>query len=150
MSLRVAQVVFTLTQFDTVDSVNIRIDGEEVDGIGGEGVPASDLDRSDFEDQSPAILVESPNPGADVSSEFTVSGTSNTFEASYQWAVLDGDDNVLKQDFGTATSGTGTRGTFSFDVDLDDYTGEATVKVYESSAKDGSEINVVTIPVTVG
>jgi len=150
MSLRVAQVVFTLTQFDTVETVNIRIDGDDVDGIGGEGVPSTELDRSDFEDQSPAILVESPTPGADVSADLEVSGTSNTFEATYQWAILDGDDEILEQDFGTASSGTGTRGTWSFEVDLGDYTGPATVKVYESSAKDGSEINVVIVPVTVG
>ncbi len=150
MSLRVAQVVFTLTQFDTVDAVDIRIDGDAVDGIGGEGVPSTGLDRSDFEDQSPAILVESPTPGDEVAGSFTVSGTSNTSEATYQWAVLDDEDEILEQDFGTATSGTGTRGTFSFDVDLGDHTGLVTVKVYESSAEDGSEINVVEVPVTVG
>lgn len=149
MQLRVAQVVFTLTQFDTVDTVTIRIEGQEVDGIGGEGVAASDLDRSDLEDLSPAILVESPRPGETVDPTFSVSGTANTFEATYQWAILDADGETVEQDFGTATSGSGTRGTFSFDVDLGDRTGDHTVKVYESSAKDGSEINVVTIPITV-
>ena len=150
MSLRVAQVVFTLTQFDTVDTVDIRIDGSAVDGIGGEGIPASGLDRTDFEDQSPAILVESPTPGSDVSPSFTVSGTSNTFEATYQWAVLDDSDEVLQEDFGTATSGTGTRGTFSFDVDLGGHSGSVTVKVFELSAETGREVNVVEVPITVG
>ena len=50
----------------------------------------------------------------------------------------------------TATSGTGTRGTFSFTVDLGSYQGAATVKLFEASAKDGSEINIVLVPVTVG
>lgn len=150
MQLRVAQIVFTLTQFDTVDTVDIRIDGSEVEGIGGEGIPASDLDRAEFEDVSPAILVESPHPGATVTSPVTISGTSNTFEATYMWAVLGDDGMIWEQGFGTATSGTGTRGTFSVDVELGDHSGPATIKVYESSAKDGSEVNVVTIPVTVG
>lgn len=149
MSMRVAQVVFTLTQFDTVDRVTIRIGGEEVDGIGGEGVPASDLTRADFEDQSPAILLESPYPGQTVSSPIAISGTANTFEATYQWAVLDAEGEVLAQGFDTATSGSGTRGTFAAELPVD-HTGPAVLKVFESSAKDGSEINVVDIPVTIG
>ena len=150
MQLRVAQVVATLTQFDTVESVTIRIDGDEVDGIGGEGVPASDLDRTDIEDVTPAILLETPAPGATVSSPLTISGTGNTFEATYQWAVLDADGATLVAGFDMATSGTGTRGTFGTDIDLGDATGDITLKLFESSAKDGSEINVVTIPLTVG
>jgi hypothetical protein len=150
MQLRVAQVVATLTQFDTVETVTIRIDGDEVDGIGGEGVPASDLDRTDIEDVTPAILLESPAPGATVSSPLTISGTGNTFEATYQWAVLDADGATLVAGFDMATSGTGTRGTFDTEIDLGAATGDITLKLFESSAKDGTEINVVTIPLTVG
>lgn len=150
MQLRVAQVVATVTQFPTVETVTIRIDGKEVEGIGGEGVPSTDLDRSDFEDVTPAILIESPAPGATVPASFTVAGTANTFEATYQWAVLDSDGETLDSGFDTATSGTGTRGTFETDIDLGGHTGAVTLKLYESSAKDGSEINVVEIPLTVG
>lgn len=149
MSLRVAQVVATLLQFDSVDSVDIRIDGKAVDGIGGEGVAAIDLDAEDIEAQTPAILPLAPFPGATVKSPVRVSGTANTFEASLSWTVLDGAGKVLDEGFTTATSGTGTRGTFSFDVDLGDFSGAATVKLFESSAEDGSEINVVEVPVTV-
>lgn len=150
MTLRVAQVVATLLQFDTVTSVDIHLDGKPVDGIGGEGVPATDLDQTDIEDQTPAILPLAPLPGATVTSPVTVSGTSNTFEATLQWAVLDGSGAVVKDGFATATSGTGTRGTFSFTVDLGSYQGAATVKLFEASAKDGSEINIVLVPVTIG
>jgi hypothetical protein len=85
-----------------------------------------------------------------VSSPLTISGTGNTFEATYQWAVLDADGATLVAGFDMATSGTGTRGTFGTDIDLGDATGDITLKLFESSAKDGSEINVVTIPLTVG
>ena len=54
MQLRVAQVVFTATQFEGVETVTILLDGDRVDGIGGEGVPSTDLHREDFEDFSPA------------------------------------------------------------------------------------------------
>lgn len=150
MTLRVAQVVATLLQFDTVQSVDIHLDGKPVEGIGGEGVPSTDLDQADIEDQTPAILPLAPLPGATVTSPMTVSGTSNTFEATLQWTVLDRSGATLKDGFATATSGTGTRGTFSFTVDVGSYQGAATVKLFEASAEDGSEINVVLVPVTVG
>jgi hypothetical protein len=63
MQLRVAQVVFTATQFDEVQRVTIKLDGQDVDAIGGEGVPAVDLDRTDFTNVTPAVLVESPTRG---------------------------------------------------------------------------------------
>lgn len=149
MQLRVAQVVATLTQFDTVESVTIRIDGQEADGIGGEGVPATDLDRSDIEDQTPGILLEHPAPGATVSSPLTISGTSNTFEATYEYEVIDEAGTTVASGFDTATSGTGTRGTFETEIDLGDTTGDVTLVLFESSAKDGSRINEVEIPLTV-
>jgi germination protein M len=150
MQLRVAQVVATLTQFDTVESVTIRIDGQEADGIGGEGVPATDLDRSDIEDQTPGILLEHPAPGATVSSPLTISGTSNTFEATYEYEVIDEAGTTVASGFDTATSGTGTRGTFETEIDLGDTTGDVTLVLFESSAKDGSRINEVEIPLTIG
>ncbi|MCB0989035.1 MAG: GerMN domain-containing protein [Microthrixaceae bacterium] len=149
MQLRVAQVVATLTQFDTVSSVTIRIDGKEVDGIGGEGVPATDLDRLDIEDVTPAILLLSPTPGATITSPLRISGTSNTFEATYQYEVLDENGKVIASGFDTATSGTGTRGTFEAEIDLDGHIGDTTVVLFESSAKDGSRINEVEIPIDV-
>src|SRR5690606_15313075 len=38
MQARVAQVVFTLTQFPTVDSVDFELDGEPLTALGGEGL----------------------------------------------------------------------------------------------------------------
>ena len=45
----------------------------------------------------------------------------------------------------TATSGTGTRGTFEFTVPFE-FDGVGELIVFESSAKDGSRINLVEIP----
>jgi hypothetical protein len=51
---RVAQVVFTLTQFDTVDGVLFHIDGERVDVITSEGLVVEEpVDRSGFADLAP-------------------------------------------------------------------------------------------------
>jgi germination protein M len=147
MALRVAQIVYTLTQFPTVARVAFRIDGEPVDAIGGEGIVVSPpVGRAAFEDQTPAILVESVGPGDEVSSPLRVTGTANTFEATLNLRIVDGSGNVLHDNFATATSGTGTRGTFDETIAFDG-AGPATLVAYEHSAEDGSEINVVVIPV---
>ncbi len=149
MRMRLAQVVFTATQFDTVNQVQFRIDGQEVDAIGGEGVMVDQpLTRDDFEDLSPAILLESPTPGDVVSSPIRLEGTSNTFEATMQIEMIDSAGEVIYRDFATATSGTGTRGTFDVTVDVDiQNEGFGTITMFEESAEDGSRINIVQISV---
>ena len=149
MQLRVAQVVYTLTQFPSVKRVRFRIDGKPVAAIGGEGVVVDPpVGRAAFEDQTPAILVESPTPGSVVTSPLRVRGTANTFEATLNLRLLDASGKVLYDDFTTATSGSGTRGTFEqtipFTISKD---GPGTLVAYERSAADGSETNVVRIPV---
>lgn len=63
MQLRVAHVGFTATQFDGVDRVTIKLDGDAVDYIGGEGVPAVDLDRTGCTNVTPADAgSSSPRP----------------------------------------------------------------------------------------
>lgn len=48
---RVAQIVYTLTQFPTVDAVSFRIDGEAIDVLGGEGLLLEEpVGRDRFED----------------------------------------------------------------------------------------------------
>lgn len=157
VTARVAQVVFTLTQFETVDAVDIWIDGAERDFVTGEGFPAQNLSRADFfvtdlaQAPTPLILVESPFIGEAVSSPLTISGWSNTFEANVRYQVTDPDGLIVIDSFTTASAGTGTWGTFSVTVDLPEFSrsGIASVIVFEDSAKDGSPINVVEVPVQV-
>lgn len=151
MTVRVAQVVFTLTQFASVDEVDVRLDGEAVDGIGGEGVPAEDLTRADFEAVTPLILVESPVPGSVVTSPVELGGLSNTFEATVRYTVTAADGTVVADGFTTATAGTGTWGTFSVSVSLDGSpSGAGTVTAFEGSAEDGAQVNVYEVPVSFG
>ena len=104
--------------------------------------------RADFEDQTPAILVESPLPFAEVTSPLRVTGTANTFEATFQYELVDGEGEVVDENFVTATSGTGTRGTFDFTTGAFDDV--AALRVFELSAKDGSRVNEVEIPLGTG
>jgi germination protein M len=148
MQMRVAQVVFTLTALDDVESVTITLDGDAVDGIGGEGVQADDLTRETFEDLSPAILVESPTPGQDVTSPVTIEGTANTFEATVQYSVTDGEGLIVAEGFTTATSGSGERGTFSVEVDFEpERTGIGAVIVWQDDAESGEQRDVYEVPV---
>jgi hypothetical protein len=128
-----AQFVYTVTQSPTVESV-------EVEGVR--------YTRADFEDLTPAILVESPLSFEEVTSPLTVTGTANTFEANFQYELTDTDGLIVDENFVTATSGTGTRGTFEFTTDpfTVPFTGVGSLIVFESSAQDGSRINLVEIP----
>ena len=145
---RLAQVVYTLTQFPTVKSVRLRIDGHTVPALGDVKLD-SGLTRADFEDETPAILVESPGFGTVVGSPFTARGTANTFEATFEWELRGASGEVLAKHFETATSGTGTRGTFSFPVTFRiDHAMQGTLGVFERSAADGSRIHSRSIPLT--
>jgi germination protein M len=150
MQARVAQVVYTLTQFPTVKRVAFRLEGRPVRAIGGEGVVVDPpVDRLDFEAVTPAILVESPGFATAVSSPFTARGTANTFEANLQWELRDGAGKLLAKDFATATSGSGTRGTFSFPITFSvSAPTQGALVVFEGSAADGSRIHVRSIPLT--
>jgi germination protein M len=128
-----AQVVYTLTQFPTVRRVAIN-----------ETAPVG---RRAFERQTPSILVESPLPGEAVEPGFEVTGTANTFEATFNYELKDAGGRVLTKNFVTATSGSGTRGTFEFTVPYEvDAPQDGRLLVFELSAADGSRIHESEIP----
>jgi hypothetical protein len=128
-----AQLVYTLTQFPTVKRVDLGADRP--------------VGRRAFESETPAVLVESPLPGESVESGFAVRGTANTFEATFNYELKDASGQVLRKNFVTATSGSGTRGTFAFRVPYTvDKPQEGRLVVFELSAEDGSRINESEIP----
>jgi spore germination protein GerM len=149
MMLRLAQVVFTLTQFPTVEGVNFMLDGKPINVLGGEGIIIDHpMTRADYEDMSPAILVESPTLGGTVSSPLRVIGTANVFEAVFRINIVDRDGLIIADARVQASSGTGTRGTFDVTVKYPGgHAGQGSLVVFESSAKDGSPINVVELPI---
>jgi len=149
MLARLAQVVYTLTQFPTVEQVRFELDGQPVEVFGSEGIALDQpVSRATYEDLTPAILVESPAIGDTVSGPLQASGTANVFEATFQIEILDEAGNQLAHQVVTATSGSGMRGTFDVTIPFTvSEPGSGTVVAYELSAKDGSRINEVRIPV---
>jgi germination protein M len=148
--MRVASVVYTITQFPAVQGVDFWVEGKPITSLGGEGLILDHpVTRTDFEDQLPAVLVTSPSIGASVSSPVAVTGTANVFEATVSIRILDQDGHVLVDTFATATCGTGCRGSFSAPVSFHvEHAQPGTVMAFEASAQDGSPTNVVEIPVT--
>lgn len=69
-------------------------------------------------DGEAAIVVESPEPGASVSSPVTVSGTASVFEGTVQLRVLDAEGDEIASAFTTASAGAPERGEFSEQVDF--------------------------------
>jgi germination protein M len=134
-----AQVVTTLTQFPTIRRVVLVTPN-------GRTRP---LARADFENLLPAVLIENPLPFEQVTSPLRVTGSSNTFEATSRLELLSKNGKLIAGKTVNATSGTGTRGTFDVTLTFKAPAGPATLVSYENSAKDGSRIDVVRIPVRV-
>lgn len=117
MKARLAQVVYTLTQFPTVRAVLFHLDGEPVNVFSGEGIVLDHpVGRKDYEDLLPVITVDKPAAGERVTSPVDVSGSANVFEANVTVKVLDQNGKVVGHIFTTATCGTGCRGTYSVPV----------------------------------
>jgi germination protein M len=130
----VAQVVYTLTQFPTVHAV----------ALGGQR-----LTRASFEDVTPAIFVEAPSPGESISSPVRIHGTANTFEATFVVKLTVAGNKLFEKPV-TATSGTGTRGTFDVSIPFDAGSGgPGALAAFEESAENGRPVNVVQMPVLV-
>ena len=126
-----AEKVYTLSQFDPRRSVDVA---------------GKSYTRADFEDLTPAILVEAPLPFATVSAPLRLRGTANTFEATFEYELLDSNGKTLAKHFVTATSGSGTRGTYDVTIPFAPPGGTGKLVVYELSAADGSRIHQVEIP----
>ena len=146
---RLAQVVYTLTQFPTVTSVRFQLDGELVDVFSGEGVALDEpVGRADYTDQLPAIFVDRPAWGGVLGNSGRITGMANVFEATFRFRVQDGQGRALAGGPVTATCGSGCWGTFDVTILYHvDRAGWGTLQVWEPSAKDGSVTNLTEYPV---
>jgi hypothetical protein len=130
---QVAEIVYTLTQFPSVQRVD----------VGGR----SGLTRADVVAFVPVILIEQPTAGSSVPPTFTVSGTASVFEATLV-VELRRNEAVLSKQTVTASEGAPARGTFSVSVRAPS-PGPATVVAYAPSAEDGTPQHEQQVAVTV-
>lgn len=146
MQARLAQVVYTLTQFPTVKGVLFSLDGVQ---ICVPDVCDKPMTRRDYADLLPAILVTSPTLNQAVGSPVVIRGSANVFEANIGIEILDQNGDVLVDTFTTATCGTGCRGTFrasvAYEVDREQ---DGTIVVHDDDAAGtGTYPHEVRIPV---
>jgi hypothetical protein len=100
-------------------------------------------------EQVAPIWVDQPVRGAAVTAgaPLTVNGVASVFEATVEWELL---RNGQRVDNGvtTASEAAPARGTYSFTTRKSLVTGSYVVRVFASSAKDGSTIAEQLVPVT--
>ena len=144
---RLAQMVFTLTQFEGIDTVRFSLDGEPITQITGEGVGVDGVTRATFTDMAPLVLLEYPYDDETVSQPIRIAGRSNTFEATVYYEVLGADGVKLLEGYVMATSGTGEWGTFDARLaDLPPGTkGPLQVRVFDRSAENGEPVSVAEV-----
>jgi hypothetical protein len=142
-----AQLTYTLTQLPTVTGVEFWSGDAQIDRIEDSSVDfTKPVTRAAFEALTPAIFIESPCIGDSVGLPLVVSGTANTFEATFTVELIDASGGTLAKRTVTATSGSGTRGTFSVNIPFATSAGSGTLVAYDLSAEDGSHINEVRVP----
>ncbi|CAN5484635.1 hypothetical protein BH20CHL7_BH20CHL7_01590 [soil metagenome] len=146
---RLGQVVYTLTQFSTVNAVLFQVDGRTVTTFGSEGIVLDGPQtRADYEDLLPAVFVDRPAFGAAAGNPLRLTGTANVFEATFMITILDGSGRKLMEQHATASCGTGCRGTFDVTLRYDVPRAQwGTLRVWVSSARDGLPENVRDYPV---
>jgi hypothetical protein len=146
---RLAQVVYTLTQFPTIEGVRFQLDGAPVATFGSEGIALGQpVSRTSYTDALPAIFVDRPAWGGVLGNPARIVGLTDVFEATFQARILGPDRHVLAATTVTASCGTGCWG--SFDATLRYSVASAgwgTLQVYDLSAKDGSVENRTEYPV---
>ncbi|ASW57731.1 hypothetical protein CIK06_15285 [Plantactinospora sp. KBS50] len=137
--LRQAQIVYSLTQFPSVERVVFRRTGRPD--------PAA-LGRADLADLLPPIVVTAPGVGAAVPNPVTVAGTADVFEATVNIRILDSAGRTVATGFTMASCGSGCRGgyrtTLGYRVDSDQ---PGRIEVFEVSVRDGRRVNLVSRPV---
>ena len=127
---RLAQVVYTLTQFPSVKRVFFLIEGS------GDTVTT---ERSDYVDLLPDIWVDRPAFNAAIGNPAHVTGNADVFEATFRIAILDANGTSLADQQAMAICGTGCRGTFDVTIPYTVAKGQyGTLRVYNLSANDGS------------
>ena len=130
------QIVYTLTQFPTIRSV----DGGPFEA------PAGRAAYDDLTTVAP-IFVAEPERDSTVSSPVHASGTADVFEGTLAVDVWSNGKRLRTQTI-QATSGTGTRGTWSARIEVP--AGPAKLVFYEPSAENGAQLHATTVELGVG
>jgi Immunoglobulin-like domain of bacterial spore germination/Sporulation and spore germination len=109
---RVAELVFTATQFPTVHRVRLEVAGRVVHSIAGAPVPQA-ATRQSFSRLLPPILVAQPAVGERIPATVDVTGSADVFEAAVNVRLINANGRLVARAHVLATCGTGCRGAYS-------------------------------------
>jgi germination protein M len=148
MFARLAQVVYTVSQWPTVDEVAFELDGQPVTVFSNEGIEIDGpIGRDGFVDLLPRVFVDAPAAGAELRSGDRVTGVAAVFEGTFLYRLTDADGAVLAEGFESTDNGMGW-GAFDWALTFDvDERQQGSLTVWEASAKDGSDQAVRVTPV---
>jgi Sporulation and spore germination/Immunoglobulin-like domain of bacterial spore germination len=147
---RLAQVVFTVTQFSGIDVVWFLVEGRPI-ATRGQGWSDFDapLTRVGFwDDLLPAIFVDRPAWGAGYPSGSHITGLANVLEAQFRIALRARDGTVLADQPVLAACGDGCWSDFDVTIRYQVKTAQwGTLRVWDTSEADGSTIDRRDYPV---
>jgi hypothetical protein len=156
------QVAMIMEQFG-FDRTQILVEGRVVETLLGhlyigDPIEADDpesylwVDEKDSREivlQNVAFRIYEPAPDTEVKDRIVVRGLARVYEATILYEFEDG-HYILDEGFTTASEGAPEWGEFEIIIELDDATDySGRVILFEESAKDGSRINELKIPVNV-
>ena len=145
---RAAQVVLTLSRFDSVAEVLFRQDGEPVPIQTGDGqLVTRPVGIDDYLQFAAAISVESPVYGGPAGNPMRVTGFGAVFEATFQYALTDDDGLILEEGVAMTNNGVGWGGfdfTIRYEVDRKQV---GALIVWAHSAENGERIDFREYPV---
>ena len=138
-TISVQQLVWTVTAADPkVKSVDITVDGKPITDLWGVDVSKPQKRGIHYEVLG-AVWILTPTERASVKSPVVISGQATVFEATVSIEIRRAGIKV-KDTFVTASEGGPARGNWTLSVPLPPGTYE--VRAYESSAEDGSVLNL--------
>jgi hypothetical protein len=145
--------------FVDLDQAHPSTNGAPPDGAGTDPQPSGPLCSEGFRrvrpgvvtatTHGPAIEVMSPSIDDAVSSPARLAGTADVFEATVSYRILGGRGQVLAEGFTTASCGNGCRGGYAARIPFKvNHSQPGTIQVFQVNAADGSETDLVEVPVT--
>jgi hypothetical protein len=146
-ALRMAQVVYTLTQFPAIEHVVFEIEGERLATVNGAGEEIKgNASRTDYVDLLPAIAIDAPAALTDARTPINVRGSVHDSDGTFSYRLVDQQSRVLAEggiDPGNAANGR-REIRFSISYELDESSRGALI-VYEQQEGDERELNTAAI-----
>jgi len=150
-ALGIASIVNTLTEFPTVQLVQFTVDGKAENGMdwwGHVGLYEQPFERNLSLVYEPVIWVTAPVADQIITSPVMIRGNARVFEANVNFRLKDANGNILAQGYTTAAAGAPDRGDFNAELSYATASaGKGQLEIYEVSMKDGSDLNMVIVPV---